>query len=193
MYPSSMGPSPLYRPRTPSSIHITRAVPVRPLYTARVGPVYCRGRKEPCACRRVLMTSSGQVTMPEATPAEAPHSALTDPSGSLATLTASFVMGELQALWFWGFDISRDCMVTAEGAYRSGTLVGDGGSDSWCVDIGGTVEGQMSEPFTRIARVNAYRPSSPLQCLSARTPQHSSNTVASDCLAPLTCGGRVDA
>src|SRR5690349_1377736 len=98
MYPSSIGPSPLYSPRTPSSNHMVRAVPVRPLYTTRAGPVYVRGRKEPCACRRVLMTSSGQVTMPEATPAEAPHRALTGPSGRADTLTASAANGPLQ----WG-------------------------------------------------------------------------------------------
>jgi hypothetical protein len=111
------------------------------------------------------MTSSGQVTMPEATPAEAPHSALTDPSGSLATLTASFVMGELQVLWSWGFDISRGGTVTAEGAYRSGVLVGDGGSES--------CSGPDVRAIHSRSRKSEWRPSSPLQCLSARTPQHS--------------------
>jgi hypothetical protein len=138
MYPSNMGPSPLYSPRTPSSLHMTRAVPVRPLYTARVGPVYFLGRNEPCACRRVLMTSSGQVTMPEATPAEAPHRALTGPSGSLATLIARLESGELQLLCSSGRVIFRAAFLTGAGAGAgaswSGAIVGDGGS-GLCVDM----------------------------------------------------------
>jgi hypothetical protein len=58
-------------------------------------------------------------------------------------------MGELQVLCLFGVDISRGWTVTAEGAYRSGTLVGDGGS-GWCVDIGGTaIVVALSEPFTQ--------------------------------------------
>jgi hypothetical protein len=83
------------------------------------------------------MTSSGHVTIPEATPAEAPHRALTELSGSLETLTARAATGELQAVCLFGVDISRGSAVTAEGAYRSGALVGDGGAAS-CVDIRGT-------------------------------------------------------
>lgn len=144
MYPSSIGPSPRYRPRMPSSIHMTRAVPVRPLYTVRVGPVYVLGRKEPCACRRVLITSSGHVTMPEATPADAPHRALTELSGSLETLTARAATGELQVRCWFGVVMSRCSTVTAEGAYRSGTLGGDGGAGS-CVDIRGTAIADLLE------------------------------------------------
>ena len=168
MYPSSMGPSPRYRPRMPSSIHMTRAVPVRPLYTARVGPVYVLGRKEPCACRRVLMTSSGHVTMPEATPAEAPHSALTELSGSLETLTARAVTGELHVLCVFEDDISRGSTVAADGAYRSGTLVGDGGSES-VVDIRGTAVVDLLGPFapsaeTEGACIQAVVPFAVPQC-----------------------------
>jgi hypothetical protein len=118
------------------------------LYTARVGPVYVLGRNEPCACRRVLITSSGHVTIPEATPAEAPHSALTELSGSLETLTARAAMGELQVLCLFGVDISRGWTVTADGAYRSGTLVGDGGSES-VVDIRGTTFVESLEPLAQ--------------------------------------------
>jgi hypothetical protein len=128
MYPSNIGPSPLYSPRTPSSLQMTRAVPVRPLYTARVGPVYVLGRKEPCACRRVLITSSGQVTMPEATPADAPQRALTGPSGSLATLTARLESGELRLLCSAEVVMFRAAFLTGAGASWSGAIVGDGGS-----------------------------------------------------------------
>lgn len=76
------------------------------------------------------MTSSGQVTMPDATPAEAPHSALTGPSGSVATFLARAAIGELQLLvWVVGA-MSRSCVFTGAGAYWSGAVVGDGGSGS---------------------------------------------------------------
>ena len=83
--------------------------------------------------------------MPEATPAEAPHSALTEPSGRFATLTARFAMGALQALCLVGIDMSRGWTGRADGAYRSGTFVGDGGSGS-CVDMGGTACADSLEP-----------------------------------------------
>jgi hypothetical protein len=160
-----MGPRPLYKPRTPSSLQITRAVPVRPLYTARVGPVYFLGRKEPCACRRVLITSSGHVTMPEATPAEAPHSALTGPSGRLATLTARLPRGELQLAGLCGAAMSRGAVLGDAGA-SSGTRVGDGGSGS-CADMVWAARAWRLESVTvKSWRARAYRPSSPLRCLS---------------------------
>lgn len=112
---------------------MTRAVPVRPLYTVRVGPVYFLGRKEPCACRRVLITSSGHVTIPDATPAEAPQRAFTGPSGSLATRTARAARGELQLLGLSGDVMFRGAIRADEGASLE-TTVGDGGSGS-CVDM----------------------------------------------------------
>lgn len=93
-YPKSIGPSPLYIPLTPSCVHMVLAVPINPLYIALVG---ASGRiilrKEPCACSLVFMTSKGQVTMPDAIPAKAPHKPLTVPSESLEQYTAKFDMG----------------------------------------------------------------------------------------------------
>jgi hypothetical protein len=92
------------------------------------------------------MTSSGQVTMPEATPAEAPHRALTGPSGRTDTLTASAAIGPLQL----GRSVV-EVMSGAEagaaarlGAYRSETIVGDGGS-GLCSDMGGAAVTDMLE------------------------------------------------
>ena len=83
--------------------------------------------------------------MPEATPAEAPHSAFTELSGKRASLTARLAMGELHALCFSVPDIPRASSATAEGAYRWGTLGGDGGSelcvDIWRTAVGGLLEG----------------------------------------------------
>lgn len=83
--------------------------------------------------------------MPEATPAEAPHSAFAELSGRRAILAARLVMGELHALCLFVADISRASTVTAEGAYRSGLLGGDGGSEL-CVDIWRTEDGRLLEP-----------------------------------------------
>lgn len=85
--------------------------------------------------------------MPEATPAEAPHSALTGPSGRLATLIASLLRGELQLPFGAGVVISRGWTATADGAYRSGTVVGDGGSGS-VADMWGTASVDVLEPFS---------------------------------------------
>ena len=169
MYPNNIGPSPLYNPRTPSSNQIVRAVPVRPLYTTRAGPVYVRGRKEPCACSRVLMTSSGQVTMPEATPAEAPHRALTGPSGRTDTLTASAAIGPLQlgrsvveVMSGAGAAGAGAGAAARLGAYRSETIVGDGGS-GLCSDMGeAAVTDMLEAPWCcACGRRHPYRPSSP--------------------------------
>jgi len=80
------------------------------------------------------MTSSGQVTMPEATPAEAPHRALMGPSGRTDTLTASAAIGPLQlgrsvVEVMSGAGAGAGAGAAARlGAYRSETIVGDGGS-----------------------------------------------------------------
>jgi hypothetical protein len=192
MYPSSIGPSPLYSPRMPSSTQIVRAVPDRPLYTTRAGPDPWRRWKEPCACRRVLITSSGQVTIPEATPAEAPHSALIGPSGSFDTLTARAAKGLLQLLRSVVEVMSREPGAATFGAYRSETIVGDGGS-GLCSDIGGAVTDWLDPCCSSVYAVVRWKgsvlavvPSGVPQC--AETPQHSSNTVASGWAAPLTGG-----
>lgn len=70
-----IGPNPLYMPRIPSSAHITLAVPTKPLYTL-VWPLLSAAASPPCAWSFVLMTSSGQVTMPEVKPPMAPDRAL---------------------------------------------------------------------------------------------------------------------
>jgi hypothetical protein len=59
-------------------------------------------------------------------------------------------MGELQVVCVFGVDMSCGSTATAEGAYRSGALVGDGGAGS-CVDMRGTVMVDVLEPFTRTA------------------------------------------
>ena len=78
MYPIVIGPSPLYIPLSPSSRQIVRAVPTRPRYCSGcpmlIGSIL-RTRKPPCACSFVLMTSNGQVTIPEASPLHAPAKA----------------------------------------------------------------------------------------------------------------------
>src|SRR5947208_2317758 len=78
MYPIVIGPNPLYNPLNPSSRHIVCAVPTRPRYCSGcpmlIGSIL-RTRKPPCACSFVLMTSNGQVTMPEASPLDAPAKA----------------------------------------------------------------------------------------------------------------------
>jgi hypothetical protein len=49
--------------------------------------------KDPCACNLVFMTSRGQVTIPEATPAAAPQKLLTVLLGSLAQYIENFEAG----------------------------------------------------------------------------------------------------
>lgn len=93
------------------------------------------------------MTSSGQVTIPEATPAEAPHSALTGPSGSLEILTARALKGWLQARRSVVEAMSREAGAAAFGAYRS-AIVGDGGS-GLCSDIEGAAVTAKLEPCRR--------------------------------------------
>lgn len=61
-------------PRKPSSFQIVAAVPCTPRYAALgSSAASLRGWKPPCACNFVLMTSSGQLTMPESAPASAPE------------------------------------------------------------------------------------------------------------------------
>lgn len=76
-YPSSIGPSPRYIPLTPSSLQIVRAVPIIPWYRAEPGCLCLIALlKDPCACSRVLITSNGQVTIPDAMPPAAPQKLL---------------------------------------------------------------------------------------------------------------------
>lgn len=64
-------------PRRPSSLHITLAVPNRPLYIWGWPTWMPLWRlMPPWACSLVLMTSRGQVTIPEVNPPIAPASAL---------------------------------------------------------------------------------------------------------------------
>lgn len=69
-----------------------------PLYKAAEGslPVIFR-LKEPCACNLVFMTSRGQVTIPEATPAAPPQKLLTVLLGNLAQYTATLEAGSRTA------------------------------------------------------------------------------------------------
>ena len=78
------------------------AVPTNPLYRARVVGAFAKlacCRNDPCACSFVLITSSGQVTIPEAMPAAAPQKLLMLEVGSFVEKraredTGVFLMSE---------------------------------------------------------------------------------------------------
>lgn len=79
-----MGPNPRYRPLIPSSLKIVLAEPMTPRYILFGGlaPAFLEADQPPCACSFVLITSSGQVTIPLARPAPAPETGLSHAFGS---------------------------------------------------------------------------------------------------------------
>lgn len=105
----SIGPSPWYKPRRPSSRIIIFPVPIIPRYKAFVSPD-CAARRAnpPCACSLVLMTSRGQVTIPEATPAKAPQTGAIHMSGTLVENFSRRVtnsdLGDASPAGTWGMD-----------------------------------------------------------------------------------------
>lgn len=72
------------------------------------------------------MTSRGQVTIPEAIPADAPQTALTLELGTLASADAMLEESKLGDRG--GVEASREDRVASVGAYRWVVVVGDGGS-----------------------------------------------------------------
>lgn len=86
------------------------------------------------------MTSSGQVTTPEAMPAAAPQAALTVELGRAAHLRARLEYGELQFASCIGG--SRLGEIAELGAYRSLALSGDGGGAGSSADIAGAGHGK---------------------------------------------------
>ena len=69
-------------PLSPSSRHIVEAEPATPLYAAVVAwtPSF-RAWKPPWACNLVLITSNGQLTIPETAPAMPPDTGMIAASG----------------------------------------------------------------------------------------------------------------
>jgi hypothetical protein len=110
------------------------------------------------------MTSRGQVTIPEAMPAEAPQTALTLELGMLATTDA--MLEKSKFLGREGGGASREDRVAAVGAYRCVVVVGDGGSGA-SVDM---VEADCRRPLKGACQVPQR----------AATPQHLRETMASD-------------
>lgn len=116
------------------------------------------------------MTSRGQVTIPEAIPADAPQTALTLELGTLASADAMLEESKLGDRG--GVEASREDRVASVGAYRWVVVVGDGGSGA-SVDM---VEADFEDSNQQVEL-----PSTMKQCKLSRAKEHT-------CRRPLKVG-----